>query len=272
MEHVELNNVLMAAKGWGVMTDPDATSLSVSERATPVMGVTVAEGHCSIDGTEYDEGSSVDLTIEAAHATLHRKDLITYDPTTGNPVVTKGTDHAGGTGDPIYPPNIPAGDILLAIVAVDAAVTTIVDADITDTRAFVEEAYVYSTKTSDTLRKSEDAAVNIQNSVYAIKKTITVPSGIVSGTMKLMWDMERGDAGDTVYARVYKNGVFAEGSWATDSATYETTSFALAGCGPGDALELYMKQDGPGIARVRNYRVYCDYTKTRLRNSDPTWS
>lgn len=272
MEHVELNNVLMAAKGWGVMTDPDATSLSVSERATPVMGVTVAEGHCSIDGTEYDEGSSVDLTIEAAHATLHRKDLITYDPTTGNPVVTKGTDHAGGTGDPIYPPNIPAGDILLAIVAVDAAVTTIVDADITDARAFVEEAYVYSTKTSDTLRKSEDAVVNIQNSMYAIKKTITVPSGIVSGTMKLMWDMERGDAGDIVYARVYKNGVFAEGSWATDSATYETTSFALAGCGPGDALELYMKQDGPGIAHVRNYRVYCDYTKTRLRNSDPTWS
>lgn len=133
LEHVELNNMVFAAKGWGVLD-----GLVVSQRAAgATMGIDVASGNALIDGTTHVEVSTVELTIEDAHATLHRKDLITYDPATSNPVVTKGDNHAGGTLYPIYPPDIPAGDILLAIVDVGAATTTIVDSDIHDCTVIV---------------------------------------------------------------------------------------------------------------------------------------
>jgi hypothetical protein len=128
LEHIYLNNMILAAAGDGVIS-----GLDVSEKGAGAnMSVDVATGSTLIGGTTYTESSIVNLVIEAAHATLHRKDLITYDPTTSNPVVTKGTNHAGGTADPIYPPNIPTGDILLAVIEVAATATTITNGEITD--------------------------------------------------------------------------------------------------------------------------------------------
>ena len=268
LEHVELNNVLLAAKGWGVIDDPDTTSLSVSERATPVMGVTVEEGHCLIDDTEYGEAASVDLTIEAAHATLHRKDLITYDPTTGNPVVTKGINHAGGTGDPIYPPNIPAGDILLAIVEVDAAVTTIADADIMDCRAFVT-GFIYTAEPSDTLRLSSDASVNMTSTSYAEAKTLTIPEGIVGGAIMVYFDMQQ--VNDFTDIRLCNNGKpMIQHTYLNINSSMEFECI-VAGVAGGNVISLEVKVDS-GTTVIRYYRIYCDYAKTKLRTTDPTWS
>ena len=128
LEHVQLNNMVLAADNNGVVS-----GLAVSERGAGAnMSVDVATGTALIANTSYTESSIVNLVIAASHATLYRKDLISYDPTTSNPIVTQGTNHAGGTADPIYPPGIPAGDILLAIVDVAAAAMEIENADITD--------------------------------------------------------------------------------------------------------------------------------------------
>lgn len=144
LEHVSLNNMIIAANGDGVLEDPGTTSLAVVAQSPTTMGVQASIGKSRIDGTIYSESSAVNKTIEASHATLYRKDLISYDPTTSNPVVTKGVNAAGGASTPAYPPDIPAGDILLAIVKVDAAATVIVTADITDSRIFVEPGWTYS--------------------------------------------------------------------------------------------------------------------------------
>lgn len=144
LEHPVLNNMVRAMNGDGVLSDPDATSLEVIARSTPIMGVQVRIGNCRIADTIESEAAATNLTIEAAHATDERKDLITYDATANTPAIIKGTDHAGTAADPTYPPDIPDGDILLGIVKVDAATTTIVTDNITDGRIIVGQIRMYS--------------------------------------------------------------------------------------------------------------------------------
>ncbi len=123
LEHVELNNMLLAAKGWGVLS-----GLAVSERAAGAnMSVDVASGSCFVDDTKYTESSTTNVVISAAHATLARKDIITYDTSAGNPAAVTGT----AASTPV-PPDIPSGDILFALVDVPAADTAITNSQITD--------------------------------------------------------------------------------------------------------------------------------------------
>ena len=123
LEHVELNNMLLAAKGWGVLS-----GLAVSERAASAnMSVDVASGSCFVDDTKYVESSITNVVISAAHATLARKDIITYDTSAGNPAAVTGT----AASTPV-PPDIPSGDILLALVNVPAADTAITNSQIID--------------------------------------------------------------------------------------------------------------------------------------------
>jgi len=122
-EHVMMNAVIAACEGNGVLD-----GLAVSERGAGAnMSVDVAAGNCMIDGTKYTESSTVNLAISAADATYDRKDLVTYDSNTSNPIVTTGT--AAATPEP---PDIPSGNILLAIIDVTAGATQITNADITD--------------------------------------------------------------------------------------------------------------------------------------------
>ena len=144
LEHPQLNNMVRALNGDGVLSDPGSTSLEVIARSPAIMGVRASIGKCKIDTTIETEAGTNDLTIEASHATLERKDLITYDASANTPAVVKGTNRAGTDADPTYPPDIPAGDILLAIVKVDAAATTIPSGDITDCRIMVDPGYKYS--------------------------------------------------------------------------------------------------------------------------------
>jgi len=128
-EHVMMNAVIAACEGNGVLD-----GLAVSERGAGAnMSVDVAAGSAWIDGTKYTESSTVNLTISAADATYDRKDLVTYDSNTSNPIVTTGT--AAATPEP---PDIPSGNILLAIVDVAAGATQITSADITDGRAMLD--------------------------------------------------------------------------------------------------------------------------------------
>ena len=133
LEQVDLNNMVLAHNDDSVIS-----GLAVSQRGAGAnMSVDVATGSVYIAQTTYTESGVTNLSIDNHDPSMNRKDLITYDPSTSAPVVTKGTNHAGGESDPTYPPDIPAGDILLAIVNVDAnasATDPITDSDIVDKR------------------------------------------------------------------------------------------------------------------------------------------
>ena len=123
LENVQVNNIILAAAGDGVIS-----GLDVSERGAGVnMSVDVATGSVIIGGTTYTESSIVNLAISTADATHARKDLVIYDVATTNPLVVIGTP-----ATPPLPPDITAGDILLAIVNVAANETVITNSEITD--------------------------------------------------------------------------------------------------------------------------------------------
>ena len=152
-ENVMMNAIIAACDGNGVLD-----GLAVSENgAGASMHVDVAAGNAWIGGTKYTEGAITEnLVITAAHATLDRKDLVTYDPTTSNPIVTTGV-----AASPPEPPDIPVGDNLLAIVDVAAAVTQITNADITDGRVIVSTASdIPNTPAGDIVATDVQAAID----------------------------------------------------------------------------------------------------------------
>lgn len=122
--------------------------LKVSQNSTPNMTVQVAAGECFIRGTQqldqgayqlFNDAAATGLTISAAHATNPRRDLVVAE------VVDQAYSGADEfrlrviTGTPAVSPSDPAvpnNALVLARVQVDAAVTSIVDAKITDLRTF----------------------------------------------------------------------------------------------------------------------------------------
>lgn len=123
--------------------------LAVTQTGSPSMAVLVRSGECVIPGTEgakqggYGAGNDADVTlaIAAAHATLARIDIVIFR--------VRDTFYSGGvdsavlevvTGTPAGSPSAPAtpaNSLLLAQVAVGAAVSSIVNANITDTRIWL---------------------------------------------------------------------------------------------------------------------------------------
>lgn len=122
------------------------STLTVVQNGTPNMSVNVGAGLAFVSGGEGTKqgtyiclnDATVNKTITAAHATLSRRDLIVcrvqdsaYSGATNawDLFVVTGTA-AGSPSDP----TAPANSVILARVAVGPAVTTIVNANITDLR------------------------------------------------------------------------------------------------------------------------------------------
>jgi len=128
-EHTDIAALIGGVNGDGVVS-----GLGVSESVTPAMTVLVASGSCEVGDVRYTEGSSQNLNISNGDATHPRKDIVVYDTSAGNPAVVEGTPAAA----PI-PPDIPSGDIYLALIHVAANETTsIVNTDIDEGRVFVD--------------------------------------------------------------------------------------------------------------------------------------
>lgn len=139
-------------EGVAVLNAPN--DLYVTEDSTPGMRVKVARGGALVQGDDvqdqglygcYNDGAVV-LDVDASHATLDRIDVVVahvYDTTedagqvgdTWALEVVKGTADANPTE-----PNIPDSSLKLAVVHVDAAVTSIVNADIDDARTTIQLA------------------------------------------------------------------------------------------------------------------------------------
>lgn len=125
------------------------SELAVTQAGSPNMSVLVESGACSIPGTESStqgnyfavNDAQVTLSISAAHATLARIDIVVVN--------VRDAQYSGAnndvqlqvvTGTPAsspVAPSAPANSITIAQVAVGAAVSSIVNANITDTRDYV---------------------------------------------------------------------------------------------------------------------------------------
>lgn len=262
LEHVDLNNILLAAKGWGVLS-----GLAVSEKGAGAdMSVDVALGEAFIDGVSYTESGTTNVAITAADATHARKDLIIYDTSTSAPIVIDGTPAATP-----QPPDITASDILLALVDVAANDTSISDSEITDKIILIQEQIQISYITaSDILLHSNDTVRTFGGgSTYTKLKETRVPATTsYNSTYRIKFDMISPDAG-SVDGKVYRNGAAIGTERSTsDQYNYTTYSEDLI-VGGGDFIQVYVKS--PTISydvTVRNFRLYgdlnseTDYTST----------
>ena len=169
-EHVDIEAFREAIIGNGVIA-----GLEVTQSATPAMTVLVSAGQCTIDGVVYAEASGQNLNISNGDASHDRKDIVVYDATAGNPAVVAGTPAAA----PV-PPDIPAGDILLGIVLVEANETTsIVNADITNDRVYSIKRWAHTSVSVNTTLNDAHHVVTVDATGGA--RTITLPtaSGIL---------------------------------------------------------------------------------------------
>lgn len=178
-EQTDIAAIISSTERSGVIS-----GLEITESSPAGMSILVAAGNCDIDGAVYEEGSGQNVNISNGDATHPRKDIIVYDATAGNPAVVAGTPAAAP-----HPPNIPAGDIYLAMVAVAAnESTSIVNADITNGRVNVDvKTPIRAVSASDTALDADEVitvsasggvrtitlppAAGIQGKVYTVKKT-----------------------------------------------------------------------------------------------------
>jgi len=134
--------------------------LQVTQTGSPSMAVIIKSGFGVIPGTEnaaqgaYGVLNDADVTVAvtAAHATLARIDLVCFKvedsqysgaANTSSLVVVAGTP----SGSPAVPA-APNNALILAQVAVGAAVSTIVNANITDRRTWLDQGTILCTSTT----------------------------------------------------------------------------------------------------------------------------
>lgn len=136
IEPVYLNNLRVAAHGWGVVS-----GIGVSEKGAGAdMSVDVTAGVAWINGIRVTKGSTTNVAITAAHASYDRYDLVVIN-SSGTISVIDGTAAAVSYANDYDLETNNA--ILLAEVYVPATDTTIEDAQITDKQiiSFVEEIH-----------------------------------------------------------------------------------------------------------------------------------
>lgn len=162
--------------------------MAVSQNGTPNMSVNVAAGQVAVDGTQdtVHQGSYVglndattNLSIAASDPTNPRIDIVVAQ---FEDSVYSGSNNdfklAVVTGTPAgspVPPSTPANSLVLAQVRVNATVTTIGNANITDGRTFVEQA-VFPGITGITIW---DSTATLQNLFMADSGLATFRNAIV---------------------------------------------------------------------------------------------
>ena len=175
---------------WKSQGVADDGAMVVSQSGTPAMTVSVAAGHALIAGTQtsnqgfyiaYNDAATT-VAIATASPTLPRLDRIVvtvqdsyYGGTANNQVIFQaltGTPNASPVA-----PAVPDNSISLAIIAVAANQTTVVNGNITDTREtaqFSETAFTAGVTTANTIVANQLAgqtgkALRINNSAGSQK-------------------------------------------------------------------------------------------------------
>ena len=199
---------------WKSQGVADYGSMKVSQSGTPAMTVSVAAGHALIAGTQtsnqgfyiaYNDAATT-VAIATASATLPRIDRIVvtvqdsyYGGTANNQVIFQaltGTPNASPVA-----PAIPNNSISLALIAVAANQTTVVNGNITDTRP--------TAQLSENIFTASNVAAN----------TLTI-NGIATQSGKAF---KINDSTGTQKFAVAVDGTltFQDGSTQTTAATYD---------------------------------------------------
>ena len=248
--HVELNTIIDAQNENGVLE-----GLEITAQSTPSMTLDVGTGQCVVNIELYEEASATTVTVGTSHATLPRIDLVRYDTSLRMILVTAGTAAA----TPV-PPNIPTGDILLAIVNVPAAATVIVAGNIIDERIIITPLKLtYSA--SDTLLDSDDTEEYHTQDSYQKEKEIEITAETFVGgsEFRIKFDLRTNNVTSAAYGRIYRNGSPVGTERSTTNTSYVNYSEDISGWSAGDLIQLYTKAGTFGFAvYVRNYRVYGD--------------
>lgn len=232
---------------WRTAGVADYGSMKVSQSGTPAMSVSVAAGHAMIQGSQtanqglyiaYNDGATT-VAIATASALLPRIDRICvvvqdafYGGTANNQVIYQavtGTPNASPVA-----PSAPDNSVTLAYVAVAANATSIVDANITDTRTV-------ATLSENVFTASATAA-----------NTLTV-NAIASQTGKLL---KLNDSTGAQKFAVSPDGTltFQDGTTQTTAATYDpnltinTQSGTTYTIVAGDAQKLVTLSNASAIA------------------------
>ena len=194
---------------WNVKGIADYGSFKVSQSATPAMTVSVAGGHALVEGTQtasqglyivYND-AAVTVAVTTASPTLPRIDRLCltvqdafYGGTANNQVILQvvaGTPNATPAA-----PAEPANSLTLALIAVAANQTTIVNGNITDSRttaqlsenAFTAANVAANTLTVNGITSQTGKAFKINDSTgtqkfaVAVDGTVTFPDGTTQAT------------------------------------------------------------------------------------------
>ena len=249
--HVRLNNMVNAAKDNGVLNGLDVTA-----QTTPGQTLDVAAGQCHVDNETYVESAPTTVAIGTGHATLPRLDIVCYDTSAGAVAVTPGT-----AASVPQPPDIPAGDILLALISVPALDTTISSDQITDEIIIVRPVgLIY--EPSSTLINSDDSEESHNTASYVkVKEFDPLPDDLFSNEneLRIAFDMKSSIAA-LVYGRVYRNGVFVGSTRSTGNTTYLNFSADITGWSAGDLIQLYTNSfDSGRTVYIENFKVHGDF-------------
>jgi len=171
--HPAENDRLSAQALWKTTGIVNSTDLAVTQSVTPAMTVSVAAGYAVIIGTTqtnmgaymaYNDGA-VTLSLTVSSPTLPRIDLICatvndayYTGSTNNVTfqVIAGVPNVSPTT-----PTLPANSISLATIAVAANATSIINANITDTRVATTTSVGINSSGSYTV-----ANLTVSNNLY----------------------------------------------------------------------------------------------------------
>jgi len=128
------------ALGLGMQGDGVLRGLGCAQQGSPDMTVAVAAGMVRIGGY-FAFVPAASVTITAAHATLHRMDLVVCDRNGALSVIAGTPAPATAVSGNVIPPLIPDNSVPLAQVYVPPAATAITDALIWDRRPVVADFY-----------------------------------------------------------------------------------------------------------------------------------
>ncbi len=249
MYHAELNNRLEAYKRNGVLE-----GLEIYERTPPDMVLNSSPGQCYVDNETYIQTSLNTVTIATADATHPRLDIVFYDTSLQD---TK--DLAGTASATPVPPDLPAGDILLALIEVPPASTTIENCHIKDERIFIKPTGL-KYEASDNLLLSDDSENSHNTASYVKVKETVIPDDVFEdeSEFRIKFEMKSSIAA-LVYGRIYKNGVLVGSTQSTGSTSYVPFSDDISGWSAGDLIQLYTNSFDTGrTVYVKNFRVYGD--------------
>lgn len=255
-EHVDIAAVIAGVRGNGVLT-----GLAVSESTTPAMTVLVASGDCKISNVVYTESSGQNLNISNGDATHPRKDIVVYDATAGNPAIVEGTPAAAPVS-----PDIPSGDIYLAMVHVAANETTsVVNADIDEGRVYaqdfhgdshlgggVDEIACYDPYILDVLHNNSTLKY-VSGASWIKYKEIKIDD--CPDTITIKYTVQDNTSTVTSYTNIYRNGgiVGTQKSWKLNAASSYTQT--ISGWSDGDLLQLYAYESAASNFRVSNLQI-----------------